>query len=578
MVQSEPAAEAENPAGRPDRGALYAIWAAALVSGSGRMLSAVAVPWAVWHTSGSVGSAGAVVTFSSFGMALVAFLSGPLLDRVGNGRAAVLGLLTAGAAMALIPALYVTGTLRLWHVLLLAFIASGCDSAAEVAVRTLIPRAAERARMPLESANSVFAAIDRLTLLIVPVLAGAAIALTSAEAVLWADAAACALAALVLLAALRALGRRPEPQAAATERGGYLGELTDGVRTITGDPVLRTVGLTAAAANALAGSLYTVVLIAYAAEVSESAGAYAAMMAALGGGALIGAIGFGVYGPRLPRRACYLLGYLGGGLSTLLLATMPGTVATLAILVLSGLSLAPIGPLMATVYQERTAEEERGRVFSAQNALGLAAVALGTVAASAALGAVGLRFSILVIAGLELAIAAVSLALPSLRRLDETRAPAGGAEAGEPAAGEEPAAVEEPTGDEAPAVIAEPVTEPVAEEPAATAEAAAPEEPAAEEPAAPEEPAAEEPTAAEKSEPSEKPEPPGQSAPRAAGRKVARKGARTATRATARKPVRKAAPPKPARAAEPVRAAEEETAEPGAGAARAAETAVEEVR
>lgn len=424
MVPPEPAVHAAGPADRSGRGALYATWAAAAVSGTGRMLSAVAVPWAVLHTTGSAGSTGAVVTFSSAGMAVVSFLSGPLLDRVGRGRAAVGGLLIAAVAMGMIPALYISGSLKLWHVLLLVFVASSCDSAAEVAVRTLVPEAAERGKVPLESANSVFSAIDRLSLLIGPVIAGGAIALFGARNVLWADTVACAVAALVLAVAVKSLGIRG---GSGTGQGSYLSELASGVKVLSVDPVLRTTGVTAAAANALAGSLYTVVLIAYAGQVSGGAGHYAAMMASLGGGALVGAVAFGFLGPQLPRRACYLLGYAGCGVSTIALAAEPGTAATLGILAVGGLCLAPIGPLMASVYQERIAEAERGRVFSAQNAINLGAIALGVSAASAALGAFGLRSAIVVIGGLELAIALVSTQLPSLRMLEDSRAKPGAA-------------------------------------------------------------------------------------------------------------------------------------------------------
>ncbi|MGQ0842187.1 MFS transporter [Actinokineospora sp.] len=401
------------PRDRSRRGALFGLWAAAAVSGAGRTVSVVAIPWAVLATTGSTSQTGFAVVSAGLGMAFFGFLAGPLIDRIGAKRAAVGLLVVAGAVISLVPTLYTVGLLEYWAVLVIVLVASSADAVAMVAVRALVPETAERAGASLESANSMLSAIDRLSLLLTPVVTGAAIALTSVQTVLWIDTAACVLAALILAGTALA-PTRVEPR----ESRSYLGELVDGVRTIWRDPVLRATGATAVLANALAGSLYSVVLIAYASEVFHSATAFAAMVGALGAGAVVGAVGFGVIGHKLPRRPSYLTGFAGAGLTTMLLALQPSLPVTLAVLALSGLFLAPIGPLMATVYQERTAAGERGRVFSAQQAVGVAALPAGVLVATAAMGSIGLSVTFLVIGGLNVLIAVVAATRPAIRLLD----------------------------------------------------------------------------------------------------------------------------------------------------------------
>lgn len=399
------------------RGALFAVWSAKAVASLGRTVSIVALPWFVLQITGSGTQTGLAVASSGLGIAVVGFFSGALIDRSGAKRSSIASLVVAGAAVGLVPLLFMLDLLALWQLLALVFVASALDSVAGVAVETLVPGAARAARVSLESANAVLAAIDRFALLIMPVVAGIALALLGAEIVLWVDTAACLIAATLLALKVPATARA----AATVAKGvrGYADAVRDGIRVLWRDRVLVSLTVTGTGLNTLISSLYSIVLLAYAAEVFGSALHFAGMIAAVGGGALAGALLFAAVGRRLPRRTWLLIACFGTAGTVLPLATIPGQVATVVLMAASGMLLAPIGPLVAVAFQERTPAASLGRVLSARNALMLAGVPLGGLVAGISLDVVGLAGTIGVIGSLTLTIALAVTVLPVFRGLDE---------------------------------------------------------------------------------------------------------------------------------------------------------------
>ncbi|MDG4830826.1 MFS transporter [Solwaraspora sp. WMMD1047] len=442
----QPDGPAKSDARPAARAALFAVWSAKAVASTGRTVSVVALPWFVLQITGSGTQTGLAVASSGLGIALVGFFAGALIDRTGAKRSSVGSLVIAGSAIGLVPLLFRLDVLALWQLLALVFVASALDSVASVAVEALVPDAARAARVSLESANAVLAAIDRFALLIMPVVAGVALALLGADTVLWVDTAACLVAAVLLLAVVPGR-RRPDappaaqPAAAAGSAGaadtpaaaqadtatapsgvrGYGRSLRDGLAVLWRDRLLVALTLVGTALNTLISSLYSIVLLAYAAEVFGSALHFAGMLAAVGGGALAGALLFAVVARRLPRRAWLLISCFGTAGTVLALAAIPGPVGTAVLMAASGLVMAPLGPLVATAFQERTPATALGRVLSARNALMLAGIPVGGLLAGVLLDVAGLTGTILVIGLLTAAVATVAVGLPALRGLDAPR-------------------------------------------------------------------------------------------------------------------------------------------------------------
>nr|MDT0660471.1 MFS transporter [Micromonospora sp. DSM 115978] len=404
------------------RAALLAVWSAKAVASIGRTVSVVALPWFVLQITGSGTQTGLAVASSGLGIAAVGFFSGALIDRSGAKRSSVASLVVAGSAIGLVPLLFMFDLLALWQLLALVFVASALDSVASVAVEALVPDAARAARVSLESANATLAAIDRFALLIMPVVAGAAIALVGARTVLWVDTVACLVAAALLAAVVPAARRLTAPVAAGVR--GYVESLREGLRVLWDDRTLVALTLTGTGLNTLISGLYSIVLLAYAAEVFGDALHFAGMLAAVGGGALAGAVLFAAVGRRLPRRAWLLVSCFGTAGSVLALAAIPGPAITMALLAGSGVLMAPLGPLVAVAFQERTPATALGRVLSARNALMLAGVPLGGLLAGVALDAAGLAGTVLLIGALTLLVAVAVTFAPALRGFDPPPVPA----------------------------------------------------------------------------------------------------------------------------------------------------------
>lgn len=394
------------------RGPLVILWIAKAVASLGRTMSLVALPWFVLQITGSGTQTGFAVATSGLAIAAVAFVAGALIDRAGGKRVAMICLAVAGPAIGLVPLLYRLDLLSLWPLLALVFVASALDSVANAAVETLVPVAARSARVPLEAANAAMSGIDRFALLLMPVVTGVAIALVGAAAVIWIDTAA-SLIAVALLAAAPAGSRA----AAGGGVRGYAAAIGDGLRTLRGDRVLVSLTLLGTVLNALVSSFYSIVVLAYAAEVFGSSLHFAGMIAAVGGGSVAGALLYGVLGRRISRRSWLLLSCFGTAGALLAMATVPDQAPAMVVLAVSGALTAPLAPLIAVVFQERVPPAGLGRVVSARNSAMLAGIPFGVLVTGVALDLAGLAGTILLIGGLTMAAAVVVAVLPSLRTL-----------------------------------------------------------------------------------------------------------------------------------------------------------------
>src|SRR5215203_3123233 len=168
----------------------------------GDYMVAVALPWFVLQTTGSVvqmGFAGAVV---GIGTLVSSISGGPLVDRFGLRRASILSDVTAGAAVAAVPLLFWADALPFWLILTLAFVISILNAPGDLARRAMVPALARWAAMPLERANAADTAIPRLAQLAGPLTGGVLVAVGAAANVLLLDAATFLLSAVFVALAV----------------------------------------------------------------------------------------------------------------------------------------------------------------------------------------------------------------------------------------------------------------------------------------------------------------------------------------------------------------------------------------
>ena len=394
---------------------LAALLGANAVSLAGSQFTLLAVPWFVLQTTGSPARTGLVGAIEALGYVVAAFFGGPLVDRWGLKRASVGADLASGAAIALIPTLHFTVGIAFWQLAALVFLGTFCNTPGSTARQGLVPDLVALAGARLERVNAGYQVVRNLAQLTGPLLAGVLIAWLGASAVLWLDAATFALSALLIALAVPAA---PGHEQAGT---GYLAEVAMGLRFLRRERALRATGTIAALLNTLGGAVFDVVLPVYAARTGGGAVAF-------GGGALAGAAGYGLLGPRLPRRATLVALLSLCGLAHMALLPLPPLALGVGALALAGVALGPLNPLTITAFQERTPPALRGRVFGTLQAVSMVAAPVGILGAGLLLERLGLRLTLLGLGAAFLAVALWALGNTAMRDLDTPPAPPDGPE------------------------------------------------------------------------------------------------------------------------------------------------------
>ncbi|MEU9893380.1 MFS transporter [Streptomyces phaeochromogenes] len=415
-----------NPGLRQERGrkaGFVALLGAVAVAAVGEAMMIVAVPWFVLETTGSVAQTGFVVAVASVGAGVTGFAAGPLVDRAGFRATAVTSYLVGGAAAAAIPLLHAAGRLDFPALLGLVLVASLFDIPGVTAVSGLVPSLARAASVPLERANALLTAVRQISQLCGPTLGGLAVALMGTAQVLLVDAAACAVAALVVALGVPVMaGRRARAESeseAGGGSGGYTAQLRDGLRTLRRHPLLRALTASSTAFNGLDSAFSGVVLVTYAYQYLGSAASLGVLLTAFGAGTAAGLFGYAAAGHRIGRRRTYLTAGCCAGLLIAPLAALPPLPVAAGLLALLGAVAAPVAPVRMTALQTSVPDGRYGRVVTAVDTLALTAVPLGSAAAVPLVAGLGLRPALLLISAAYLAVVAACAWMPAFRMMDE---------------------------------------------------------------------------------------------------------------------------------------------------------------
>ncbi len=388
---------------------ILGLLAANTISQVGSMLTVVALPWFVLQTTGSAAKTGLTGVFEALPFIIAGIFGGALVDRLGFKRTSILADLTSGATVALVPLLSHTVGLAFWQLLALAFLGNLFNTPGNTARQSLVPELAGLAGMRLERANSFVQTVPRVATLLGPPLAGVLIAATGASNVLWLDAATFGVSAALIGALIPALATA---DAAGEPPGRYLADLLEGLRFIWEEPLLRATAVLFAVGNFLdapIGLLFSV----YAIRTYHSAVPVGLIFAALGGGAIIGSLWFGMVGHRLSRRAIFVLYCLPVAGMYATFAFAPPLPVIVAAVFIDGLAVGPVNPLSATITQERVPVALRGRVQGMRVAVSFMMIPLGRGLAGLLVDPVGLRAIFLAIAGSFLLVSLAAALAPA---------------------------------------------------------------------------------------------------------------------------------------------------------------------
>jgi MFS family permease len=395
---------------------LFTLLAANAISFTGNALAMVAIPWFVLETTGSASRTGLTAAVVAVAAILAAVIGGGAVDRLGYRRMSIVSDVASAVPVALVPALYYTTGIAFWQLLVLVFLGALLDTPGNSARLALLPELAERAGMPLERANAAMQSIQRGASLAGAPLAGLLVALFGAANVLLVDAATFVVSAALVAFAVPATAA-PTPSG---PRGGYVAELLDGWRFVRGERLVLAIVLTIAITNCLDAPLFSVLLPVYANTVLGSAVSLGLIVAAFGGGSMVGAVVYGAVGHRLPRRATFVGSFFLVGLPFWAFASLPPLWVAIAAAAAIGVASGPLNPLIMTVLQERVPDGMRGRVFGIVTAVAYAVTPLGMLAAGYLVEWVGLRATLVGLAACYLVVTVGMLLTPALRRMDGT--------------------------------------------------------------------------------------------------------------------------------------------------------------
>jgi MFS family permease len=146
------------------------------------------------------------------------------------------------------------------------------------------------------------------------------------------------------------------------------------------------------------------------------------LIAANGGGAVLGALIFSAIGPRLPRHAVFVFGFVLTSLRFFLFATFPPFWFAVIGNFIASVGAGPLNPILGAVEFERIPRNMRGRVGGTISAGAWSAMPLGMLAGGVLTEQVGVRPMLLGL-GIIYFITTLSMAfIPAMKEMNRKEA------------------------------------------------------------------------------------------------------------------------------------------------------------
>jgi len=398
--------------------AFHRLWLGLSVSYLGDQFTIIALLWFVLQLTGSGAAVGTVILCLGLPGVITGAILGRLLDRYQPRLVMGYDNLARAVLIALIPTLYILGSLQLWHVFVLALLAGALSPATTAGVRAFVPHLVDDAA--LDRANALTATSLQFSYLGGPLAAGFAVAKFGAPSALFIDAASFLLMGLLALT-MPNIKREPRVAThAAANRWLGFGALFS-LRYV---PALTLLSLVFFFSY---GPLEAALPVFSNQTLHANAEGYGLLWTGFGVGAFAGVMTLTRLSHRWrPSIALPMIAVLWGALLCPLFFIRQLPLAML-FLGLAGASWAPYTPMETTLLQRLVPAEIRGQVFGAHHSLVVAASPLG-----AAFGGVLLQFLsaplVITISGVACILAGLGgLVSPSLRQLQRIPAsiPAG---------------------------------------------------------------------------------------------------------------------------------------------------------
>ncbi len=327
-----------------------------IVSLVGVWMHRIAQSWLVLDLTDSAFYVGLVEALSTLPVLVFTLYAGVAADRVSKHRL-VIGTQTAAMILAALLAFIVlTGVVEVWHVMVLAALL-GVVIAFDIPARQsfFVELVGKRDLMNAIALNSSAFNTSRV---VGPAIAGFIIASVGVGICFLVN----AVSYIAVLAAL--LMMRVSPFRRVSRPTSTWSQIRDGIRYVTTD---RRTGLLVSniAVLSLFGFPFAVLMPVMARDVlGGGAEAYGWMTAAVGVGAVVGALGLAAFGHTVPRGRIMRWTSVGFGVLVALFGVAPSIPVALLILTLLGFAQISTTAVTNTLIQMLAPDELRGRVVS----------------------------------------------------------------------------------------------------------------------------------------------------------------------------------------------------------------------
>lgn len=400
-----------------------AVLAANTISIAGSSLTLIGVPWFVLQTTGSAGRAGVVAFCATLPVIVAALVGGPVIDRIGRRRVSAASDLICGLSVGAIPLLHYAGVLEFWMLCALMALGGLVHTPGLTARHVLLPDLAAHAGTSVQRAASLYDAVSRGARMIGAALAGVLIAAFGAEAVLLLDAATFAVSAALVTLFLRGIpSAEPQRAAGKVSFADYRAELAEGYAFLTRSRLLMGITVMVMMTNGMDQGWSSVLLPVHARDSLDGATALGLLVSLFGGFALLGALIYGAWGERYPRRAVFAAAFLTSGATRFVVAGLTDTTLPLAVtMALAGLGAGMLNPILATVTFEQVPQELRSRVSGVTMAGCELTMPLGGLAAGLLVDGFGAGRALLLFGGVYLLTTLAPLVFPAWRAMEVSR-------------------------------------------------------------------------------------------------------------------------------------------------------------
>jgi predicted MFS family arabinose efflux permease len=390
------------------------LWAGQSVSLIGSQVTRLALPLAAVLTLGAgpaaMGLLGAVQLAPYL---LLGLFAGVIVDRLRRRPILIAADLGRAALLAVIPALALSGSLRLGHLYLIGFLLGALELFFEVAYMSFLPSLVRREQLP--AANSLLQMSDSVAQVAGPGLAGVLVQALTAPIAIFVDALSFLGSAASLL-----LINAPERRRPASAPGPWR-ELKDGLRLVFGHPWLRAIAGCTATMNFSANVLMTVYILYATRRLGLTAAVIGAIFAVGGASTVLGTVLATPAATRLGLGRVLILAPLVIGAGSLLipLAGSSGLVAVALLLgtqVLWGIGRPVFDINQLSLRQSMTSDDAQGRVNATMLFVIWGVIPIGSLLGGILGTSIGLRPT-LAVGALGMLLSVVWIALSPVRRL-----------------------------------------------------------------------------------------------------------------------------------------------------------------